>query len=128
MHQVGQALCYYFLPESERVIVRSTIQALSQDDMNSNNVQQAIKQLDYGIESKIAEVKQPNLLQEAILDIYEPYEPEAEKPEVDDFTPESYDAMISAKLLIPKRGRLSSCPCCRSQAQCSGKPGWSHTC
>jgi hypothetical protein len=51
-------------------------------------------------------VKQPNLLQEAIMVVYEPYKPEAEKPEIADFTPESYDAMISAELLLPKEGVL----------------------
>jgi hypothetical protein len=34
-HRVGQALCYYLLPESGRVIVRSTIQSLSQDEKQS---------------------------------------------------------------------------------------------
>jgi hypothetical protein len=36
------------------------------------------------------------------LDVYEPYELDAEEPEIDDFTPESYDAQISAELLLPK--------------------------
>jgi hypothetical protein len=48
------------------------------------------------------DVKQTNILQEVLFDVYEPYEPDAEKPEVDDYTPETYDAMISAKVIIPK--------------------------
>jgi len=32
-HRIGQALCYYLLPESGRTIVRSTVQPLSQDDI-----------------------------------------------------------------------------------------------
>jgi hypothetical protein len=36
------------------------------------------------------------------MDVYEPYEPEAENPEIADFSPESYDAMILAELLLPK--------------------------
>jgi hypothetical protein len=101
-HRVGQALCYYLLLDSGRVIVRSTVQPLSFDDMQSPNVQHAIKQLDHQIETKIVDIKQPNLLQEPLRDIYEPIEPEAEKPEIDDYTPETYDAMISADLLLPK--------------------------
>jgi hypothetical protein len=101
-HRVGQALCYYLLPASGRVIVHSTVQPLSPDDVQSPNVQQAIKHLNHQIETKIADVKQPSVLQEPLMDVYEPYEPEANKPEVDDFTPETYDAMISAKLSNPR--------------------------
>jgi hypothetical protein len=35
-------------------------------------------------------------------DIYEPMEPEASKPEIGDYTPEAYDALISAELMLPK--------------------------
>ncbi len=105
-HRVGQALCYYLLPESGRVIVRSTVQPLSLDDEQMPSVQQAIKQLNQHIETKIMDVKQPSLLQEPLMDVYDPYEPEAVKPEVDNFTPDAYDAMISAELFIPKEDVL----------------------
>ncbi len=101
-HRVGQSLCYYLLLGNGRVIVRSTIQALSQDDILSETVQRAIKELDHHIETKIVDTKQPDLLQGPLWDVYEPYEPEADKPEVDDYTPQSYDAMIAADLLLPQ--------------------------
>jgi hypothetical protein len=40
-------------------------------------------------------------------DSYEPMEPEASKPEIGDFTPEAYDALISAELMLPKGDVLS---------------------
>jgi hypothetical protein len=61
-HRVGQALCYYMLPERGCVIVRSTVQSLSQDDKQSEIVQRTIQQLNDQIESKIVDVKQPNVL------------------------------------------------------------------
>jgi hypothetical protein len=36
------------------------------------------------------------------MDVCEPYKLEAEKQEIADLTTESYDAMISAELLLPK--------------------------
>ncbi len=50
-------------------------------------------------------MKQPNL-QEPMFDVYEPWEPEADKPEADDFTPETYDATVSAELFLPKENVL----------------------
>jgi hypothetical protein len=35
-------------------------------------------------------------------DVYDPVEPVAQKPQPDDYTPESYDALITAELLLPK--------------------------
>ncbi len=101
-HCVGQALFYYLLLETGHFIVCSTVQPLFQDDKESEIVQRSIQQLNDQIESKIIDIRQPNILQETIMDVYEPYEPEAEKPETADFTPESYDTLISAKLLLPK--------------------------
>jgi hypothetical protein len=54
------------------------------------------------LKSRIVDVTQSKLPQEPLLDVYEPYEAEAEKPEVDDFMAESYNAMISAEILLPK--------------------------
>jgi hypothetical protein len=105
-HRVGQALCYYLLPESGRVVVHSTVQPLSSDDLQLCNVQKAIKHLDHQIKNKIVDFKQPGILQEPLMDMCDPYEPEADKPEIDDFTPETYDAMISAELFIPKENVL----------------------
>jgi hypothetical protein len=85
--------------------VRSTIQPLSQDDQQSSTLLKDIQHLNDEIETKIIDVKQPNL-QEPMFDVYEPWEPEADKPEADDFTPETYDATVSAELFLPKENVL----------------------
>jgi hypothetical protein len=37
-----------------------------------------------------------------LQDVYEAYEAEAEKPEIDDITPETYDSLISAEVISPQ--------------------------
>lgn len=41
-----------------------------------------------------------------LQDTYEPYEPEAEIPEVADFTTKMYDALISAEVVLPEGDTL----------------------
>jgi hypothetical protein len=106
-HRVGQALCYYILPESSHPIVRSTVQALTNDEVNSKVIQEQIKLLDNKIMDSIAVDGDigaviPQELQDEDYEIYTPMEPEADKPEADAFTPEMYDTLISAEVLLPK--------------------------
>ena len=48
-HRVGQALCFYILPESGITIVHSTIQALTREEIASSEVLEQIKMLDCSI-------------------------------------------------------------------------------
>ena len=126
-HRVGQALCYYVLPASGRPIVRSTIQALSEDELHSVKIQQQLKDFDQQIENNIAEVKhEPPLIEsqnQTLQDIYEPYEPEAEKPEVADYTPTGlYDALISAEVILPKGDILVPATVTRRKRDADGNP------
>jgi hypothetical protein len=131
-HCVGQALCYYVLPASGRPIVRSTIQALSEDKLHSVKIQQQLKDFDLQIENNIAEVKhEPPLIEsqnQTLQDINEPYEPEAEKPEVADYTPTGlYDALISAEVILPKGDILVPATVTRRKRDADGNPaGMAH--
>jgi len=51
-HNVGQALCYYILPSSGHPIVHSKIQALSNDQRQSTEIQQAVRDLHQAISDK----------------------------------------------------------------------------
>ena len=53
-HNVGQALCYYTLPQSGKPIVRSTVQALTQDEKGSLPIKDAILALDQSIKDRFA--------------------------------------------------------------------------
>jgi hypothetical protein len=114
-HRVGQALCYYILTSNGKVLVRSSVQALTEEELQATNVQNAIATLDQNIMSAIPEmplatasknIPQNILYNEALQDVYEPFEPEMEKPEIADYTPDAYDALISAEVLLPQEDIL----------------------
>ncbi len=101
---MGQALCYYILTENARPIVRSSVQPLTRTEWTDENIKNNIRNLNQKIIETIGDIKIPDLpieLQDE-YDIYEPMEPEASKPEIGDFTPEAYDALISAEIMLPK--------------------------
>ncbi len=103
-HRVGQALCYYILTENGRPIVRSLVQPLTRMEWGDENIKNDIRELNQKIIESIGDIELPDLpieLQDE-YDIYEPMEPDATKPEIGDFTPEAYDALISAELMMPK--------------------------
>ncbi len=72
------------------------------------SVQEAIQVPNHSIASKIPDITQTDGEPTILQDVYETYEPEAEKPEVSDYTPEMYDALIMAEVLLPKDDVLIS--------------------
>jgi hypothetical protein len=107
-HRVGQALCYYILPASGILIVPSTIQALTRIEKDSETTIRQIIELDHQIKDNISLLPTQDVPQE-LLDVndddyvpYLPVEPEAEKPDAEDYTPQEFDSLISAKVLLPK--------------------------
>jgi hypothetical protein len=60
-HNVGQALCFYIMPQSGKPIVRSTMQALTQDERGSLPIKDAILALDQSIKDRIAVPPSPIL-------------------------------------------------------------------
>jgi len=103
-HRVGQALCYYLLPHGGKPIVRSTVQPVSQDELKDPIVQKHIANLEHHITSSIPTIalSSKHLNAPFLQDVYEAYEPEAEKPEIDTITPEVYDSLISAEVILPQ--------------------------
>ncbi len=105
-HRVGQACCYYILPQSGVPIVRSTVQRITDDELKSAEVKQALETYDLTIEIKLSHrnVPVPNefLVDEDDDAPYEPVEPEAEMPEADAFDAQMYDQYISAEVMVPK--------------------------
>jgi hypothetical protein len=117
-HQVGQAMCYWILTNTGRVIARSTVQAISEADINTEQVTSELKALDNAIETKLSESSEdldgldlPDYLQfvdEGLEDEdiqtphYEQVEPEAAMPEADDLDHDAYDKYIAAEVILPK--------------------------
>lgn len=104
-HRVGQALCYYILTGNGQPIICSIVQPISAVEWKDEHIKGQIKVLNENIIKKIGDIdlqKVPRELQDEYDDTYEPMEPEACKPEMNDFTPETYDALISAEVLLTK--------------------------
>jgi hypothetical protein len=112
VHHMGQALCYYILNENARVIVRSTVQALTKDEFNLENVKEQIKSLDSLIHQRIGEAELADLpveLQDELVrdyEMFEPLEPAACKPDIDVIGEAEYDTLISAEDMLPMDGIL----------------------
>jgi hypothetical protein len=121
-HRIGQALCYYLLNSNAQIIVRSTVQKMTQDEKQAENTRNAMQEFDQEIASRIGKCgasppievsrRRENLEVDSriMFDEYdnkaegptEPMEPEAEKPEIAEFTTEAYDKFISAEVMLLK--------------------------
>jgi hypothetical protein len=121
-HRIGQALCYYLLNQNAQIIVRSTVQRISQDELQTQVNITATKEFNDEIERRIGKygtgvpVNAPvrgddDIIANRIMyDEYEddadepppPLEEEAEKPEIANFTPEAYDRFIAVEAMLPQ--------------------------
>jgi hypothetical protein len=110
-HRVGQAMCFWVLPPSGIPIARTTIQAISKDELATREVMEQIYDFDTEIAIKLGpadESAEPNDLRLFLEDEdddeidHEPYEPEARTPNVDNFEADTYDEMLLAEPLLPR--------------------------
>jgi hypothetical protein len=101
VHHMGQALCYYILNENARVIVRSTVQALTKNEFNLENVKEHIKSLDSLIHQKIGEAERARCRCDG----------EAE-----------YNTLISAEVMLPMDGILQPAKVTQRKRDMNGNP------
>lgn len=130
-HRVGQALCYWILPESAEPISRTTVQAVSSDDLATTRVQDLIIKYDKSVSDRLArgdnDIKDDECAPARHLDVYdtdyEPFDPKFVQPEADDFDAEtSYDKYISAQVLLPKGDGLVSGKVIKRKRDDNGNP------
>jgi hypothetical protein len=144
-HNIGQAMCFWILPKSGIPIARSTVRPITDDELLSEAVRQELQSYDQAIERKLGD----NLLNEADLSFeidsselsraladadeeidgnYFPLEPEAEKPDMDDFDEETLDNLLSAEVLLPKGDYQFIAKVVKRKRDESGNPiGRAHT-
>jgi hypothetical protein len=110
-------MTFWVLPQTSKVLARSTVWSLTVDDKADPAVQALMVDLDSSIRSKIGDSLPDNKVDPELLDLlpsvpdnvflpeddaeYEPYEQDAVMPEADDYTPEAYDqylTMLMARL------------------------------
>jgi hypothetical protein len=107
-HRVGQALCYWMITKSGKVIARTTIRALTKDELATEAVQMDLANFD----NLVLDYFKNNIfpLEETVSDflfaqdeVILPFDEEGTMPEDDD-TPdtEAYDQYITAKVMLPR--------------------------
>jgi len=122
-HDVGSPMTYWILPASCKVIARSTVSSLTEDELKDPVVQPRVAELDLSIKEKIGDSLSDEdidgdlvgIIPEVPDDIflpdhdaeYDPAEPDAVMLEADDFTPEAYDEYLTAEVLLPNMGNIT---------------------
>ncbi|MGH3055899.1 MAG: hypothetical protein ACRDL7_13075, partial [Gaiellaceae bacterium] len=113
-HRIGQALCYWILSLTGVVIARSTVQAVSLQDLQTDIIKTELLNFDIQIASKIGNTfdneNRPEWIDKPSRRIdedgyeldNEAHDPNLDMPEADDFDTEAYDQYISAQVLLPK--------------------------
>jgi hypothetical protein len=116
-HHIGQAMCYWVLTKTGRVIVRSTMQPIAVADIKTEEVILELKAFDESVQTKLScesdsseNIDVSDYLrymddeddQEIETPHNDPVEPEAVMPEADEFNNEGYGRYIAAEVVQPK--------------------------
>lgn len=129
-HRIGQALCYWVLPESGNPIARSTIQCWTTDEV----VDPTMKLLLAAYDKKIAErLRTVGFINEEIPlglmaydpdedDVAEPFDTEAAMPEADDYDVEAFDKYLTAQVLLPHGDGMSRATVASRKRDTDGNP------
>jgi len=124
-HNVGQAMCFWILPKSGVPIARTMVRAVTEAELQTNDVKMELESFDASIKRKIGDhlINESDLsfevdsnkllmaLQDASDDDdghYDMVEPEADRQDVDEYDEETYDKLLSAGVVLPKGDFLNS--------------------
>ena len=113
-------MAFRILKSNGHVVTKKSVWALTPDEQKDLQVMADLAQLEADVKSKIGDRLRdgdvpddlqdnleapPNYLFDDIDEPnVEPAEPEASRPEADDYTPEAYDQYLTAKVLLPHGG------------------------
>jgi len=110
-HRVGQAMCFWILTENATVISRTSVQAISRDELKTITVTDKLKDFDQRIDSRIGnDLANINLPLPAnkryIFDdddetCNEAYQRELEKEDDDKISNTNYDKLLLAEVSLP---------------------------
>jgi hypothetical protein len=135
-HDVGSPMTFWVLPQSCRVVARSTVTPLTDDELSSLVVQGRIAELDMAIKAKIGDTLKDAEIDEELLemmpeipdDIFlpdqtdEPADADAVMPEADDYTPEAFDEYLMAEVLLPNMGTIAKAKVTGRKRDVDGNP------
>jgi len=107
-HRVGQAMCFWIPTENGTVISRSSVQAITADELKTDAIREQLVAYDQAINGKIGHhintlhLPIPNKHPLYILDmdgpdeVNEPWDHEVNQMEADDISPQLYDRLLTA--------------------------------
>jgi hypothetical protein len=112
-HKVGQAMCYWLLPVSAIPIARTTIQEVSQHELQSEDFQRQLTHFDNAVHEKL---QQEHHGMSSQLKLYrqdeneddqfeqEPMEPDSSPLDIDEIEADAYDELLLTEPLLPNDG------------------------
>ena len=138
-HDVGSPMTFWILPASCKVLARSTVFPLTEDEANDPLIKAKMLELDLAIKEKIGDsVKDDDvndnligLFPEVPDDIFLPDNDHGDHvptddadavPEADDFTPEAYDEYLTAEVLLPNMGEMTKAKVVGRKRDADGNP------
>ena len=137
-HDVGNPMTFWVLPTTCKVLARSTVWSLTEDERNDPAIQAQMAELDASIREKIGDSIPNKDVDEELADLFpevpsdiflpehdddfDPVEPEAAMPEADDYTPEAYDEYLTAEVLLPNMGNMTRAKVTGRKRNADGDP------
>ena len=126
------SMAYYILKDNGQVIVRKPVWPISKHELTELRVQAEIAILDKGINDKIGDQLE-NIDDDEFPDVPsdffgddeladEQQEPEASKPDVDDYTQYETDEYLSAEVNMPRDGDIATGRVARRKRNADGLP------
>lgn len=136
-HDVGSPMTFWIWPASCRVIARSTVLPLSQDELDDPLVKAKLVELDLAVAEKIRNSIED--IDDTLIGLFpqipeDIFLPDAENgdnipvkgadtmPEADDFTPEAYDEYLTAEVLLPNMGEMTKARVVGRKRDADGNP------
>ena len=135
-HDVGSPMTFWVLPQTCRVLARSTVTSLTEDELSDPVVKARIVDLDLSIKAKMGDSLKDDEIDEDLVDLIphvpddiflpdpeiDPAESEAAMPEADEYTPEGYDEYLTAEVLLPNMGTMSKAKVTGRKRDADGNP------
>ena len=135
-HDVGSPMTFWVLPQSCKILARSTVVPLNDDELSDPIIKARIVELDLSIKEKIGDTLIDDEIDETLVNAFpdvpddiflpdlpdEPADAEATMPDADDFTPEAYDEYLTAEVLLPNMGTITKAKVTGRKRDADGNP------
>ena len=113
-HRIGSSLCYWILTATGKVIARTTVQHVTQEDLSDTQKKAQLESFDNSVrefldnESHRVQPSEENGFLSKDIDLSDQDDTTEQAgtnaEEADDYTPDAYDNYLGAQLLLPQGG------------------------